>query len=182
MLALTRRFNEPVSSGSASYLARAYAGTIEGGRWGGWLVFFPVGGGPVISTDRETTQPSIAALSTWAAGITPVYLEGALQRALQVNPDAELEQELRRLERLEREGALPETAQEVASAAHEEARLLEIKRDYAEERLLATASEPNAEAQLRAPDAATKARTAQAADKAIPARRKKRKSPRPLVP
>ena len=61
MHALARHFDEPVSSGTDTYLARVYAGGIESGRWGGWIVFFPVGGGPVISTDRETTQSSIAA-------------------------------------------------------------------------------------------------------------------------
>ncbi len=167
-----------MSSGCGTYLARVYAGTFESGRWGGWLIFFPVGGGTVISTDRETTQPSIAALSTWAGGLTRVYLEGALQRALALSPDAELERELRRLERLERGEASAEARAEnleaAASAARDEAELLEIRREYAEERVLATTADlADREAQIHSAAAAAARRTAQAADKALRARKKK---------
>jgi hypothetical protein len=34
-------------------------------------------------TGRETTQPSRSALEYWATGLEPVYLEGALGRALE---------------------------------------------------------------------------------------------------
>ena len=108
MLALARHYDEPVASGTTLYLARVYAGAIGGGRWAAWIVFFPIGGGPVISTDRETTQSSMAALSTWAGGLTHTYVEGALQRALALRPDAELAQELERLERLEMEEGFAE--------------------------------------------------------------------------
>src|SRR5688500_13373695 len=84
LLAVAHHFDEPVASGTALYLARVYVGTIGGGRWGAWIAFFPIGGGPVISTDRETTQSSMAALSTWVGGLTHTYLEGALQRALEL--------------------------------------------------------------------------------------------------
>jgi hypothetical protein len=47
-------------------------------------VFFPIAGGPAIASDRETTQSSFEALRRWAAGLTPVYLEGALARALDI--------------------------------------------------------------------------------------------------
>jgi hypothetical protein len=36
----------------------------------------------VRRTRRETTQPSQKALTYWARGIEPVYLEGALERAI----------------------------------------------------------------------------------------------------
>jgi hypothetical protein len=178
MLALTHHFDEPVASASGTYLARVYAGTIEGGRWGAWLIFFPVGGGTVVSTDRETTVPSMAALSTWAGGLTHVYLEGALQRALALSPDAEFERELDRLERLEIAGASAELRAEsleaAASAARDEAQLLDIKREYAEERVLATAAETaNREAQIHESAAAASRRAAHAADKALRARKKK---------
>ncbi len=117
MLALAHHYDEPVESGNALYLARVYAGTIAGGRWGGWLMFFPVEGGPVISTDRETTQSSMAALSTWAAGLTHPYFEGALERALALRPNAELARELERLERLELEEASRADRLETASVS-----------------------------------------------------------------
>ena len=64
------------------YRPRAYGDPRADGTWDGWLVFFPVDGGPAIATDRETTQATFDALTVWAAGLTPVYLEGALARAL----------------------------------------------------------------------------------------------------
>ena len=35
-----------------------------------------------VRSGRETTQPNLADLEYWATGLTPVYLEGALKRAL----------------------------------------------------------------------------------------------------
>ena len=52
------------------------------GTWEGWLEFTPDDTSPVLRSGRETTQPSLADLRYWATGITPVYLEGALHRAL----------------------------------------------------------------------------------------------------
>jgi hypothetical protein len=66
------------------YRPRAYGDPQPGGTWDGWLVFFPVGGGTAIATDRETTQATFGALTVWAAGLTPVYLDGALVRALKL--------------------------------------------------------------------------------------------------
>jgi hypothetical protein len=54
------------------------------GRWGGWIVFFPSDDRPAVATDRETSQSTFESLGLWAAGLTPVYLEGALVRALQL--------------------------------------------------------------------------------------------------
>jgi len=68
------------------YLARVCARPMEGGRWEGWLEFDPVDGGDTLRTRRETTQPNRADTEYWATGLTPVYLEGALTRAL--NPPA----------------------------------------------------------------------------------------------
>ena len=45
-----------------------------------WLEFTPVDGDPVLRSKRETTQPNRGIY--WATGLTPVYLEGALQRTL----------------------------------------------------------------------------------------------------
>lgn len=69
------------------YEARIYAEPERGGTWRGWLEFHHVSGDPkssqprVLRTDRETTQPSRAAVDYWAGGLEPVYLEGALERA-----------------------------------------------------------------------------------------------------
>src|SRR5262245_1530581 len=39
-----------------------------------------------MQTARETTQPNLADLEYWATGLTPIYLEGALNRALDEPP------------------------------------------------------------------------------------------------
>jgi hypothetical protein len=54
--------------------------------WQGWLEFDPVGGGETIRSQRETTQPNRADTEYWASGLTPIYLEGALKRALEGPP------------------------------------------------------------------------------------------------
>ena len=65
------------------YRPRAYAEPQADGTWDGWLVFFPLAGGTAIAPPGpETTQGSVAALATWAAALTPLYLESALARAL----------------------------------------------------------------------------------------------------
>lgn len=50
--------------------------------WEGWLEFVPAGGGEPIQSGRETTQPNRVDTEYWATGLTPIYLEGALERAL----------------------------------------------------------------------------------------------------
>ena len=181
MLALAHHYDEPVASATGLYLARVYAGTIGSSRWGGWIVFFPVGGGPVISTDRETTQSTMAALSTWAAGLTDTYLEGALQRALALQPDAELARELERLERLDLEEASAEARAEsleaAAAAARATSQLVESERARVEERVLATAAETaDREARVHEEAAAVARTAALAADQALRARKNTRAS------
>jgi hypothetical protein len=52
------------------------------GTWEGWIIFVPASStGPVLRTNRETTQANHAALVYWATGLEPVYYEGALGRA-----------------------------------------------------------------------------------------------------
>ena len=78
-------FDEPVAiRDQTAYRARACGGRAGDGtrRWHGWIEFEPVGGGPVIRTPRETTQRNKADTAMWATGLTRVYLEGALRRAL----------------------------------------------------------------------------------------------------
>ena len=40
-----------------------------------------------VRSGRETTQPNLTDLEYWAQGLTPVYLEGALRRALEPAPE-----------------------------------------------------------------------------------------------
>jgi hypothetical protein len=53
-----------------------------GTGWDGYVVFFPLGVGAVISTPRETTQSTFESLRHWAHALDAVYLEGALSRPL----------------------------------------------------------------------------------------------------
>jgi hypothetical protein len=69
-------------SDGARYAPRACARVAEDGMWQGWLEFSDLDTGAVIRTGRETTQPSRADTMYWATGLTTVYLEGALARAL----------------------------------------------------------------------------------------------------
>jgi hypothetical protein len=76
-------FSEHVTSEDGkTYTARACGGEMPGGRWQGWLEFVPVDGGEPLRSGRETTQPNRTDTAYWATGLTPVYLEGALHRAL----------------------------------------------------------------------------------------------------
>jgi hypothetical protein len=65
------------------YVARAVGRARKNGTWVGWIEFTPRGtGGMVRKSPVETTQPNRAALDYWASGLEPVYLEGALERAI----------------------------------------------------------------------------------------------------
>src|SRR5581483_7252619 len=46
------------------------------------LEFVPLDGGSSISTGQETSQPNRACARYWARGLRPVYIDGALARAL----------------------------------------------------------------------------------------------------
>lgn len=76
-----------VARNGAAYRARACGGEAMDGtsRWHGWIEFVPLHGGPSIRTPRETTQRNRSDTAYWAGGLTPFYLEGALQRALDSN-------------------------------------------------------------------------------------------------
>jgi ATP-dependent Clp protease ATP-binding subunit ClpX len=71
-----------LTAGGQRYVAAAYADRMTGGRWEAWLVFFPLTPGPPVASDRETTQHGQEAVGRWAEGVTSVYLQGALRRAL----------------------------------------------------------------------------------------------------
>jgi len=64
------------------YRARVCGGTMADGKWQGWIEFVPFDGTEAVRSRRETTQPNRADTVYWASGLTPVYLQGALARAL----------------------------------------------------------------------------------------------------
>jgi hypothetical protein len=77
------RFAQPIAgSGGRQYEARVCGAPRSGGTWEGWIEFVPLDGGEPVRSSRETTQPNRADTEYWATGLTEVYLEGALQRAL----------------------------------------------------------------------------------------------------
>ena len=68
------------------YFAHTYGDSRPDGTWSGWIEFVPVSSrGAVLSTDQETSQPDRKAVEYWAGGLEPVYLEGALSRALRLS-------------------------------------------------------------------------------------------------
>ena len=76
------QFQAPVrDSDGTPYTVRACGGPMPDGKWEGWLEF-DAPDGSTIRSPRETTQPNRVDAEYWASGLTPVYLEGALQRAL----------------------------------------------------------------------------------------------------
>ena len=68
--------------GGRLYTAEVRGVRRDDGTWEGRIVFRPTDGtSPVLSTDRETTQPDREALAYWATGLEPLYFDGALARA-----------------------------------------------------------------------------------------------------
>jgi len=74
-------FSSPLrdSTRGTVYIAEAWGTLRSDGHWEGWLRFIS-GDGDTLRTDRETTQSNLEALTYWATGLEPVYLEGALRR------------------------------------------------------------------------------------------------------
>jgi hypothetical protein len=73
-----------VAVGQRMYEVRAAGRRRDDGRWEGWLEYIDVSDGRMLSTPVETIQPDRKALRYWATGLQPVYLEGALARAVVV--------------------------------------------------------------------------------------------------
>lgn len=74
--------NAIASSDGLLYAARACGSEMPDGLWQGWVEFEPLAAGTPVRSARETTQPNRADTHYWATGLTAVYLEGALHRAL----------------------------------------------------------------------------------------------------
>jgi hypothetical protein len=106
MLVRILQYPDRIASGRDVYRVSAHGERQEDGRWSGFLVFTPIIGGRSVMTERETTQSSFEALDHWARGISAVYLEGAIERALALQPEARLERQLADIERLEVGAAL----------------------------------------------------------------------------
>ena len=69
------------------YAPRACTRLGEDGLWEGWIEFVPMDmSGEPVRTGRETEQHDRSGALYWARGLTQVYLEGALNRALKPTP------------------------------------------------------------------------------------------------
>jgi hypothetical protein len=75
-------FDTPVRDDLGEYHPRAVGRLADDGMWEGWIEFTSIdGGSEVLVTSVESRQPAREHLHYWATGLTPVFLEGALQRA-----------------------------------------------------------------------------------------------------
>ncbi|HVH44096.1 MAG TPA: hypothetical protein VM925_17215 [Labilithrix sp.] len=70
------------------YRARACGRGREDGTWEGWVEFEAIASANelVWRTPRETTQPNRRDVVYWATGLSGVFLEGALARAMEPPP------------------------------------------------------------------------------------------------
>jgi hypothetical protein len=84
MKAVLVKFDEPIPGPRGGmYFAQAVGAEVDNGLWEGSVEFLPTSGGSeAIDSGRETTQPNRPDLEYWAQGLSRVYLQGALVRAL----------------------------------------------------------------------------------------------------
>ena len=76
-------YSTPVRSATGRlYRARACGAPLDGIVWEGWIEFDAVDADETVRSPRETTQPNRADTEYWATGLSDVYLQGALKRAL----------------------------------------------------------------------------------------------------
>ena len=80
---LARFTNVVTDTNGVGYTAQVCGAPGANGLWEGWIEFAPLDGGEPIRSTRETTQPNRADALYWANGLGVVFLEGALNRALQ---------------------------------------------------------------------------------------------------
>lgn len=85
------QFDEPMTGRDGRrYSARVCAAEDELGHWRAWLEFHDADDSArVLRTDYETTQPNRRDTEYWATGLSRVYLEGALGRAVETPDGAE---------------------------------------------------------------------------------------------
>jgi hypothetical protein len=82
MAEVFEEFSDVVVENGVRYHAHVCGAEMPDGKWQGWLEFLPLDGAAPLRSGRETTQPNRKDLMYWATGLTPVYIEGALHRAL----------------------------------------------------------------------------------------------------
>jgi hypothetical protein len=84
MAEVLRSFDEPIAHTKGTFHARVVGRYAEDGMWEGWMEFVPAspGGGEVVVSSVESRQPEREHLQYWADGLTVVYAEGSLDRAL----------------------------------------------------------------------------------------------------
>ena len=71
-----------VGPDGTGWAPRACGRADASGLWEGWIEFVPDRAAEPVRTQRETQQPNRDDLMYWAQGLTHVYLESALTRAL----------------------------------------------------------------------------------------------------
>ena len=79
---LVRYSDRIIGSDGVTYSVQACGREMADGRWEGWFEFLSLDGATTLRSPRETTQPNRKDTEYWATGISPVYLEGALERCL----------------------------------------------------------------------------------------------------
>jgi hypothetical protein len=82
MAEVLTEFADVLVASGVRYRAHACGAQMSDAKWQGWIEFIPLDGGQPVRSPRETTQPNRETARYWATGLTAVYLEGALQRAL----------------------------------------------------------------------------------------------------
>ena len=81
--AALRTLPDLVSDARGTFQARALARESADGRWEAWLEFVPADGDTcVYATPIETHQRDRVTAERWMSGLTRVYAEGALVRAV----------------------------------------------------------------------------------------------------
>jgi hypothetical protein len=73
-----------VSRDGRKYRARVLGFARAANTWEGRIEFRDESG-QVLTTDHETSQPNQKALEYWSTGLEPVYLDGALKRAIELS-------------------------------------------------------------------------------------------------
>ena len=80
---LVRTLPEAVSDARGTFHPRVVARELGDGTWEAWLEFVPVTNSAASCVTRgETRQHTRTAVERWASGITRIYAEGALDRAI----------------------------------------------------------------------------------------------------
>lgn len=84
MAEVLRSFDDMIRHPSGTYRPRVVGRYAEDGMWEGWLEFVPLENvdREIVVSPVESRQPARVHLEYWAQGLTSVYAEGSLNRAL----------------------------------------------------------------------------------------------------